>query len=146
MAVLVNRMTADLTKTAILTYHRIIDERQHGVGRASFYDLPLANFRLQMDIVASRKRTSAIIGSPILEITFDDGTIDHLHIAEVLAERGLSGIFLIVIDRLDTLGHLRTRDLQRLVALGQRVGSHTVSHRHLPSLSSEEQYAELGDF
>ena len=136
-------------KKAILTYHRIFGEEK---GRArtapevdQFYDLPMSVFRRQMDRVASHAQAyDAGAPIPCLELTFDDGTNDHLSAATVLADLGLSGIFFIITGRIGTSGYLSKSDIRILLHHRQRIGiRHTVTHRRLSTLTDVELRLEL---
>lgn len=120
-------------KSLILTYHRVVDD-----GAASgFYDVPLSQFRDHVARAAERKG-----GMPIL-FTFDDGTRDHLRVADILAEHGIGGVFFLVLDRLGQPDHIARGEVGRLTELNQIVGSHTLSHRALDALSDADLANEL---
>ena len=132
---------------AILTYHRILDE-QHDRGEGhcdrQFYDLPAQRFRQQVEKVAAQARAYEKGASlPHVELTFDDGTRDHLFVAGLLAKLDLSGIFFIITARLGTAGYLTRSDIRTLLDLGQRIGSHTVTHRRICDLTDSELRFEL---
>ena len=128
-------MTAGGEKSLILTYHRVTDDD----AVTGFYDVPLSRFREQIARVAAHKGGMRVV------VTFDDGTKDHLRAADILADHGLQGVFFIVRDWLDEPGYLMRAGVFRLAELGQVVGSHTLSHRQLPSLSDAELRSELVD-
>jgi peptidoglycan/xylan/chitin deacetylase (PgdA/CDA1 family) len=120
-------------KSLILTYHRVTDE-----GAASgFYDVPVSLFRDHVARAAGRKSGMQIV------FTFDDGTKDHLRAADILAEQGLKGVFFLDLGRLGQPGHILHDDVRRLDELGHTVGSHTISHRQLPTLSDADLKTEL---
>jgi peptidoglycan/xylan/chitin deacetylase (PgdA/CDA1 family) len=122
-----------VTKSLILTYHRVTDDD----AVTGFYDVPVSRFRRDMARVAAYKGEMQIV------VTFDDGTADHFRAAEILSGFGLKGVFFLVIDRLDQPGYLQSEDVTRLAALDQIVGSHTVSHRQLQTLSDADLAEEL---
>lgn len=135
-------------KKAILTYHRILDNRPGGEFRRidgwSFYDVPMQRFQNQMQKVAANTSGHEFGTSiPRVEVTFDDGTQDHVRAAEVLSELGLSGIFFIIADRLGRPGYLSRQELRTISDLGHHVGSHTVTHRRMPNLTRDELRREL---
>lgn len=76
-------------------------------------------------------------------MTFDDGTEDHIRAAKVLSELGLSGIFFVITGRLGMPGYLSRQELRAILSLGNRVGSHTVTHRRMPNLTGDELRQEL---
>ena len=120
-------------KSLVLTYHRLTDDD----AVTGFYDVPVSRFRQHMARVAAQK------GSIQVVVTFDDGTKDHLRTAVILADHGLKGVFFLVLDRMDQPGYLTRGEVERLVELNQIVGSHTISHRQLPTLSDADLKQEL---
>lgn len=120
-------------KSLLLTYHRVTDDD----AATGFYDVPVSRFREHIARVAAHKGDMQVV------VTFDDGTKDHLRAGEILADHGLRGVFFLVWDWLDQEGYLRRNDVRRLVELDQIVGSHTLSHRQLPTLSDADLRIEL---
>ncbi|NOT40047.1 MAG: polysaccharide deacetylase family protein [Alphaproteobacteria bacterium] len=120
-------------RSLILTYHRVVDDG----AVATFYDVPLTQFRAHVRQVAATRPAMPVI------FTFDDGTADHLRAAEVLADHGLRGVFFLVVNRLGTPGYLRRTDAARLIDLDQIVGSHTVTHPQLPEVTDTALNEEL---
>src|SRR5712672_1243647 len=117
---------APRTKKAILTYHRVLDEDAYEAANRArgrhFYDMPAERFRRQIEKVAAQ--ASAHAGGaplPCVELAFDDGTQDHLSVAEMLAKLDLSGIFFIITGRIGEPGYLSQADLRILIELGQRI-------------------------
>lgn len=98
-------------------------------------------------------------------LTFDDGYADTVRTAlPMMAERGLTGMVFVLPGHLDTGARLdwpevageaarrpalmRSMDwtmLEQLVEAGWEVGSHSMSHARLPTLSEEALAAELLD-
>jgi peptidoglycan/xylan/chitin deacetylase (PgdA/CDA1 family) len=129
-------------KTAILTYHRVLDSRVDW----RFHDVPIQSFKRQMERVAAlhhgkNARSNSV---PVIP-TFDDGTVDHMRAGEILAELGLRGIFFVASARVGAQNRLSHFDLRRLVVLGHQLGSHTVTHRRLTTLSDNDLHVELTD-
>ena len=94
------------------------------------------------NIVTHQAKTSNQVLRRI-EITLDDGTADHRRTAEILASFGLMGVFFIVTGRLGKPGNLSSSDVRALVSLGHRIGSHSVTHRKLPTLSVQDLTMEI---
>jgi len=128
-------MRARNAKSLIMTYHRITDDD----AVTGFYDVPVSRFRQHVARIAACKGDLRVV------ITFDDGTRDHLRAAHILADLGLRGVFFLVLDRLNQPGYLDERNVADLVDLNQIVGSHTVTHRQLPTLSDKELRRELAE-
>jgi peptidoglycan/xylan/chitin deacetylase (PgdA/CDA1 family) len=136
------------SKKAVLTYHRILDEGKSraagGYQDRQFYDLSMQGFREQMKKVAIHTRAyKAGAPLPCVALTFDDGTEDHLSVANLLAKFDLGGIFFIITSRLGQRGYLSRADLRTLRDLGQQIGSHSVTHRRIINLADAELRVEL---
>ncbi len=85
----------------------------------------------------------ALPRKPIL-ITFDDGYRDTFTKASpVLARLGMRATAYVISGRISKPSFLRWRQLPRLEARGIEIGSHTVSHRELTTLSDSQALAEL---
>ena len=136
-------MNPKSVKTAILTYHRIVNGDPLLASEWAFHDVPMQTFKRQMELISDHQCSDSGRQTVLIEVTFDDGTEDHLLAAEVLAKLGLSGIFFVIVGRLNTPGYLNISNLRTLLALNQRIGSHTITHRRLPLLSSQELNTEL---
>ena len=63
--------------------------------------------------------------------------------AELLSSLGLTGTFFVITGRLDAPGYLSKADVRSMAAQGRRTASHSVTHRHLTSLSAGELADEL---
>ncbi len=122
----------------VLTYHRVLAAV---AAKPKFHDVPFDRFRRQMELLATRAAASTT--GPEAYVTFDDGTSDHAMAGDLLTELGLSGMFFIITERLGQDGYLTPGQVVRLVQQGHRIGSHSVSHRHLPDLSAADLDAEL---
>ena len=94
-----------------------------------------------MEMVATRTHSNPT--EPNVCISFDDGRSDHLKAGELLRELGLTGTFFIITDRLGQEGYLTRHHVKQLAEMGHRIGSHSVSHRHLTKLSMMELDNEL---
>jgi peptidoglycan/xylan/chitin deacetylase (PgdA/CDA1 family) len=128
----------------ILTYHRIVPDG----AREFFHDVEVSCLEQQLCRVL--ERTTAIEdGFRLLTecgavcFTFDDGTADHRCAADILSSHGLTGTFFVITGRLGTPGYLSEADVRSMAAQGHRLASHSVTHRHLTSLSAAELAAEL---
>jgi len=126
---------ANPQKSLILTYHRVTDDD----AVSQYYDVPVSSFRDHVARVAKLKSDMEIV------FTFDDGTKDHPRVAEILAEHGLKGIFFLVWGRLGQPGYIAREEVGSLVRQGQIIGSHTMTHRLLPTLGDAELNQELTD-
>ncbi len=120
----------------MLTFHRIVThvERDHDVSWQSFRSL--------LDrLAATELAFTTELRRPLdrsLALTFDDGSEDHLSVAEELATRKLPGVFFIPSGRVGTRGGLTVADARRLPALGHAIASHARDHVPLAGLTRAE--------
>ena len=106
-------------------------------------ELRAASIGLEDGLVISGESTQRV-----LLFTFDDGperrtTPDLL---DALDRHGVKAVFFVTADRLEGPGnriHEQRELLQEIVRRGHTVGNHTVTHRQLPLLSTEEVNLEL---
>jgi peptidoglycan/xylan/chitin deacetylase (PgdA/CDA1 family) len=82
-----------------------------------------------------------------VELTFDDGYLDHYHIARFLARRGIKATFFITT-------HLRTFEgkplltsspklIQEIHNLGHEIGSHSCTHQNLTAIPTHQAEREV---
>jgi peptidoglycan/xylan/chitin deacetylase (PgdA/CDA1 family) len=137
-------MNSPAFPVTVLNYHRIVPDREV-VG---FYDLPISSFERQVRLVAERK-VGAVDGLIATAdgrrvcFTFDDGTADHFEAAAILAAHGLEGVFFVVSNWVGAEGHLTASQIANMARAGHRIGSHSLSHRQLPSVPANEMRREL---
>jgi peptidoglycan/xylan/chitin deacetylase (PgdA/CDA1 family) len=138
----------------VLAYHSV-GSWQWGVN-----DVPPLRFRQQMltalalgyRFAPSSSVADAVDGAPpLLAVTFDDGLRSVLdHAAPVLCDLGIPWTVFVVTSWVDgrhpTAAELMLTwtDLERVIAMGGRVGSHSVSHADFGRLSPAEAEDELG--
>jgi peptidoglycan/xylan/chitin deacetylase (PgdA/CDA1 family) len=125
----------------VLTFHRIVaePERDHDVSRRSFETL--------LDrLAATGTGFTTELDRPLdhaLALTFDDGSADHLEVAEALAARDVSALFFVPSASLDHPNKLTADGCRRLVALRHTVGSHAREHSPLAGLTHAELRAQV---
>lgn len=91
-------------------------------------------------------RKAARSAVPIVALTFDDGTADHLAVAKMLSKRGLKGTFYVNSARLGTSGrYLSVPALRAIARAGHEIGGHTLRHPHLSDESEAVQQSEICD-
>ena len=81
-----------------------------------------------------------------VSMTFDDGLTNQKQNAfPILQEHGFKATFFIVTDSLNWSHevYMNASDIQALSAAGQEIGSHTVTHPNLTTLSHDDRVAEL---
>ena len=80
----------------------------------------------------------------VLAVTFDDASATVDDLAKPILQRvGLVGTVFVPVDSVGVPGVLGWDELASLAADGWEIGSHTISHRHLPTLSDAELDEEL---
>jgi peptidoglycan/xylan/chitin deacetylase (PgdA/CDA1 family) len=125
----------------VLTFHRIVDapERDHDVSRRSFDAL------LDRLAAAGQSFTTELARPEdhALALTFDDGSADHLEVAERLAARDVRAVFFVPSASLGRPTALSADGCRQLVALGHTVGSHARDHAPLAHLPSAELRAQV---
>lgn len=104
------------------------------------------------ELVAARDRGA---GDRLVGLTFDDGYTDFLeHAVPVLDRHGMTGTVYVVAGRLGgendwddgpRLPLMDADEVRRVAASGHEVGSHSLSHAHLPALDAAALQAEIGE-
>ena len=80
----------------------------------------------------------------VVSFTFDDGWISQATVAQPLLEQfGYRATFYLLSGSLDVFPYLSVTQAASLHDTGHEVGSHTISHPHLPQLSTDELRREL---
>lgn len=137
----------------VLLYHDVVprntaDESGIVTEGSWRYKLSPKTFRAHLDRITSSSyqvTTLPDINSdrPLL-ITFDDGGSSCVEtIAPLLETYGIRGHFFVITGRLGDDGYLTRQQVRDLAAAGHHVGSHTVTHANLRTLSSEKRLREL---
>ncbi|MDX6563302.1 MAG: hypothetical protein QOD65_3116, partial [Gaiellales bacterium] len=81
--------------------------------------------------------------STTVSFTFDDGRPSQLAAAQQLSNRDMKATFFIISSTVGQPGVMSLSDLNALEASGHEIAAHTVFHRDLQSLSSDEAKREL---
>ncbi len=85
------------------------------------------------------KFTKAEQTSGIVTIAFDDGIDTQFENAfPVMQEHGFNGTFYIITSLIGTDGYMNMSDLHALQGNGSEIGSHTVDHQEMTSLTDEQ--------
>lgn len=80
---------------------------------------------------------------PII-LTFDDGYADAFTSAlPALKKEGMTGVFYVVSQFLDKPNYLTSQQVKELAQAGMQIGSHTVSHGNLASMTLARQRQQL---
>ncbi len=145
----------------IIYYHRIDDEQHRScvtprafaeqmawLVREGFPVLPLAQLRAHLDAHEPFPERAVVI-------TFDDGFADnYTHAFPVLARHGLPATIFLAAGYIDSrelpvlrdhapLPPLTWAQVREMARHGIAFGAHTITHRSLPGLSSEELEQEV---
>jgi peptidoglycan/xylan/chitin deacetylase (PgdA/CDA1 family) len=115
--------------------------------------LDVAAFREQMDWLVAHNFTTASIGDiacktdsagPKVILSFDDGYIGNYEcVLPILKERDLVATFFVTTGQIGTQHMMSWNQVRELSDAGQQIGSHTVSHRLMCNLGSEDTEYEL---
>lgn len=83
---------------------------------------------------------------PVVSLTFDDGTSDHIEVARLLADRGLTATFYVSSGLVGSSPeHLTWDEVAEIAALGHEIGGHTSNHPDLVTLDEEAAFAQISD-
>lgn len=136
----------------VLVYHRV-----NTVSGGPVPTVAPRDFARQMDLLARRGyrsidpqdllsyiRGNGTFSRPAVLITFDDGWADNYLVARpIMRARGFTATVFVTSGRIGRPGYLSRRQIRDLAADGWRIGAHTVTHRHLPSLPPAEARLEM---
>jgi peptidoglycan/xylan/chitin deacetylase (PgdA/CDA1 family) len=81
---------------------------------------------------------AAAAARTVVSFTFDDGDADQMAAARRLHKYGLDGTFYIITGAVGEPQYVTLADLHTLVAEGDEIGGHTVSHLELPHVTAAE--------
>jgi len=128
----------------ILIFHRIVKRNISNWAdiKADLIENTLKN------ISESGKSVSSIINAslhsdPII-FTFDDGHKSDFEIVfPLLKKYNYTATFFIVPEKIGMLGYMTWQDIRTLYKNGMEIGSHSLSHRYMTSLSEDELKKEF---
>jgi peptidoglycan/xylan/chitin deacetylase (PgdA/CDA1 family) len=124
---------------------RTINLTFHGVGEPA-RELEPGEAKVWVSGDTFLEVLDAVAGRDDVRITFDDGNAsDYLHALPALEERGLTGTFFVVGDRVGTPNFLTADQIRELADAGMRIGSHGMGHRRWRGLSENALLAEIQD-
>jgi peptidoglycan/xylan/chitin deacetylase (PgdA/CDA1 family) len=141
----------------ILLYHRISEPPITSSLAARYYTSPL-DFKWQMQSLKDWGYTTipisllvdavlkgAVLPPRPLVISFDDGDISVSQNAfPIMQEMGFTGVIYLVGNYIGTQGYMDVEQIQILNHNGWEIGSHSMSHPHLPEVH-EQVYYEAGE-
>ena len=84
------------------------------------------------------------IPSRSVVITFDDGYRDNLKAVKILERFNFPATIFLIVNRIDKEGYLTQEDIKEILKNTKvEIGSHTFSHKYLPSLGRKELEKEI---
>jgi peptidoglycan/xylan/chitin deacetylase (PgdA/CDA1 family) len=116
-----------------------------GIAKATVYHLISSVGTLTTDDFSFVK-TASSFSEPLLSVTFDDGfATDYTEALPLLKKYNLTATNYIVSECINSTesGYMSTSQIEELQANGNEIGSHSVTHPYLTTLSNAEQAAEL---
>lgn len=97
----------------------------------------------QAELFRAIEDGAALPRKPVV-LTFDDGYVDATKdVLPVLEPLGWPATFFIISRRMGERAFLSAKQIKRLSAAGMDIGSHTVDHLELPSLSASSRAQQL---
>lgn len=132
-------MNLDKVAAWTLTYHEVEPEKSNYL-----YAVTRTQLNEQLSLVAARNQAVGQ-GNPVARVTFDDGHVSNIQVAEPLLERhGVPAIFFVTAGRVEERPQTMTwAQLRALVEAGHSVQSHGWSHKFLTHCSNSELSDEL---
>ena len=131
----------------ILVFHRIIEGKT-----VEWADVKLALFAQLLE--AAKRNNQAIVSisdwannnSGELSLSFDDGhSSDFEIVMPLLQEYGVHGTFFVTPNYVGKKGYMSWEKIKALGEAGMEIGSHSLSHPYMTTLSNEQLLAELKD-
>ena len=129
-------------KLVPLVFHKIVsNEPRH------WEDVKETTFKKIIEYVVIK---SSVSDSNIIDkkskclITFDDGNIsDYDIVFPILMEKGVEAIFFVVVDQIGKPGYMNWNHILEMKKNGMEIGSHSMSHPTMSSLSITKANSEL---
>jgi peptidoglycan/xylan/chitin deacetylase (PgdA/CDA1 family) len=79
----------------------------------------------------------------VISLTFDDTLADQFQAGDILAARGMRGVFYINTPRIGTSGYMTMAQVKALEQAGHEIGGHTLTHANLPTLSDADARTQV---
>ena len=131
----------------ILVFHKIVEDEIN-----EWADVKLALFTQLLE--TAKRSNQAIVtiddwagnNSSELALSFDDGHISDFDIVlPLLKEYGAQGTFFITPNFVGKEGYMSWGQIRDLGEAGMEIGSHSLTHPYMTTLSSEQLSIELKD-
>jgi peptidoglycan/xylan/chitin deacetylase (PgdA/CDA1 family) len=115
------------------------DAQMQWLARSGFRSISMAQ------LVAHLKNRQPLPTKPII-ISFDDGWEEQFSTAfPIMTRYGLSGTFFVYTQPLDHTEFMTWAQVQELAAGGMDIQSHSITHPHLRTLTSDVAFKEIAD-
>lgn len=133
-----------------LSLHGMIPLVLHKINRGAvvdWEDVSVDTFSKIIDFIGNRWAVFAPDGlgdNAKWMLTFDDGYLsDYDIVFPLLVERGIKATFFLITSKIGTPGHISWSQVDEMHRYGMCIGSHSVSHRRLSTLSIKDAEIEL---
>ena len=93
--------------------------------------------------VGGTSPANAAATGTIVSMTFDDANADQLPAEQKLKSKGMKGTFFLVSGFIGFPGYMTLANVQSMVADGQEIAGHTISHPDLAALSIDEATRQI---
>ena len=132
----------------ILCYHRVNNAND------GYMTVSVSQFKNQMQYLSDHGYSTIGLADLLEEradnknviITFDDGYRDNYENAFLIMKKlGFKGTIFCIGEKIGQAGYLTKEEIREMAKSGFEFGSHTLSHRDLPTLHSTEKEREIKD-
>ena len=147
----VKQISPDVPAITVLCYHEVRPDRGDDIMnvkpeafRRHIREFKEAGFTF-IDVSNLRKRAAGTsLPEKAVLITFDDGYADNYNYAyPILREEQVPATFFVVSSTIGNDNRMTADQLREMLANGMQIGSHTVNHEPLVTMSPEEIDFEL---
>ena len=131
----------------VFVFHRVVENEI-----SEWADVKLALFTQFLKTAKRNNQTIVSIGNGVknnsgeLALSFDDGHISDFDIVlPLLKEYEAQGTFFVTPNYVGKKGYMSWEQIKALGEAGMEIGSHSVNHQYMTTLSTEQLLAELKD-
>lgn len=102
---------------------------------------------ISLEKIAYYLKNKVKIPPKTVSITFDDGFLNNYEVAyPVLKKYGIPAAIFVIVDKVGEHGYLGWKEIKEMSDSGLiTIGSHTLSHRWLPYMGTEQLRSELSE-
>lgn len=134
----------------VLCYHAVGLRDEFRRGGKLRYEISPARLAADLEsLVGHGYRVTSLaehdpLGGRQVALTFDDGNLtDYEVVFPLLRRLGVTASFFVITGKLGKRGYLSREQVVELALAGMEIGSHSHTHPQMPTLSADEQRAEL---